>query len=115
MKDWSKTLPVAITVCDKNGIILEMNDKSERTFLQPDSPSLIGQNLMNCHPPKAQEKIRQLIATGTTNAYTIEKNGIKKLIYQAPWFENGEVAGLVELSMEIPFEMPHYVRTPNKK
>ena len=24
-------------------------------------------------------------------------------------------SGLVELSMEIPFEMPHYVRTPNKK
>ncbi len=28
-----------------------------------------------------------------TNAYTIEKNGIKKLIHQTPWFENGEYTG----------------------
>ena len=44
------------------------------------------------------------------NVYTIEKNGIKKLIYQSPWFENGEMKGLVELSLEIPFEMPHFIR-----
>lgn len=115
MNDWKKTIPVAITVCDKNGTIIEMNDKSRATFLKPGDPDLIGHNLMACHPPHAQQKIRQLLATGTTNTYTIEKNGIKKLIHQAPWFQNGEVAGLVELSIEIPAEMPHYIRTPNKK
>ena len=47
-----------------------------------------------------------------TNAYTIEKNGVKKLIYQTPWYENGEFMGLVEFSLEIPFEMPHYIRKP---
>ena len=26
------------------------------------------------------------------------------------WKENGEVAGLVEISMVIPEDMPHYVR-----
>jgi len=26
--DWMKEFPAAITVCDANGIILEMNDKS---------------------------------------------------------------------------------------
>ena len=40
----------------------------------------------------------------------MEKAGIKKLIYQAPWRKDGKVAGVVELSMEIPFEMPHFVR-----
>ncbi len=40
----------------------------------------------------------------------IGKNGVKKLIYQTPWIENGEFRGLVELSLEIPFEMPHFVR-----
>jgi len=44
------------------------------------------------------------------NIYTLEKDGIKKLIYQAPWYEGGEYAGVVELSVEIPFEMPHFVR-----
>ena len=41
-----------------------------------------------------------------------EKNGVKKLIYQTPWYENGEFMGLVEFSLEIPFEMPHYIRKP---
>ena len=29
-------------------------------------------------------------------------------------FENGEFKGLIELSMEIPMEMAHYVRKPAK-
>ena len=45
------------------------------------------------------------------NVYTIEKNGVKKLIAQVPVTMNGEFAGYVELSLEIPFEMPHFVRT----
>jgi hypothetical protein len=44
------------------------------------------------------------------NCYTIEKEGIKKLIYQAPWYESGNLAGVVELSMEIPFVMDHFIR-----
>jgi hypothetical protein len=53
-----------------------------------------------------------MLVEPTTNAYTIEKNGIKKLIYQTPWYENGVYQGFVELSLEIPFEMKHAVRTP---
>ncbi len=51
-----------------------------------------------------------MMKTRSKNVYTIEKNGIKKLIYQSPWYENGEYAGFVELSLEIPFELPHFVR-----
>ena len=54
-----------------------------------------------------------MMKTHETNAYTIEKAGVKKLIYQAPWFRaDGAFGGLVELSMVIPAEMPHFVRTP---
>ena len=45
------------------------------------------------------------------NVYTIEKHGIKKLIYQAPWYRDGEFAGLVELAIELPAELPHFVRS----
>lgn len=45
------------------------------------------------------------------NIYTIEKDGVKKLIYQSPWYKDGQYAGFVELALEIPFEMPHFVRT----
>ena len=51
-----------------------------------------------------------MLASGGTNAYTIEKQGVLKMIYQTAWKERGEVRGLVEISMEIPAEMPHYIR-----
>jgi len=108
--EWVKELNVAVTVCDLEGIILFMNDKSERTFATNGGKSLIGTNLMACHTEKSQAKIAELLNNGTTNAYTIEKNGVKKLIFQTPWFTNGKVSGLVELSMEIPSEMAHFIR-----
>lgn len=42
--------------------------------------------------------------------YTIEKQGRRKLVYQTPWYEAGAVAGLVEVVLELPAEMPHFVR-----
>jgi hypothetical protein len=51
-----------------------------------------------------------MIEEGRTNVYTIQKKGKKKLIYQAPWFEGGRTAGFVELSFEIPWDMPHFNR-----
>jgi hypothetical protein len=43
--------------------------------------------------------------------YTTEKNGIKKLVYQSPWYKDGQYAGFVEFVLEIPFEMPHFIRS----
>ena len=65
---------------------------------------------MDCHPEPARTKVKDLLANPRMNSYTIEKNGVKKMIYQTPWFEAGKFKGFVELSMEIPFEMPHFVR-----
>lgn len=111
MENWSKECPIAITVCDKEGKILDMNDKSRATFLK-EGEELIGTNLLDCHPEHAQKVILSMMQNQNINAYTIEKNGIKKMIYQMPWFENGAFAGLVELSLVIPDQMPHFVRTP---
>jgi hypothetical protein len=95
----------SVTVCDKNGIILYMNQKAINTF-----GNKLGENLFHCHPLAAQEKIKYLLQTGETNVYTIEKKGIKKMIYQTPWYANGEIAGLIEYSFSIPFDMPHFIR-----
>ena len=54
--------------------------------------------------------VAEQLKGGITNAYTIEKNGVKKLIYQTPWFDGGKFAGLIEFSMEIPRELPHFIR-----
>lgn len=105
MIDYFEFQEGSVTVCDKEGIILYMNRKAVNTF-----GGKVGYNLFSCHPPKAKEKIKQLLATGETNAYTIEKKGIKKIIYQTPWYKDGKIAGLIEYSFPIPFNMPHYVR-----
>lgn len=103
-------VPFAITVCDKNGIILEMNEKSVVTFAKDGGKDLINKSLMDCHPEKAWNMILEMLNSGSTNVYTIEKKGVKKLIYQCPWYQNGELGGLVEISIEIPFDMPHFIR-----
>ena len=102
----------AVTVCNTEGIILYMNQKARRTFLKPGMEDLIGKNVLDCHPEPARTLLKDLLEHPRTNSYTIEKNGVKKLIYQTPWYRNGKYKGFMELSMEIPFQMPHKVRTP---
>jgi transcriptional regulator with PAS, ATPase and Fis domain len=104
---WLEEFPGAVTVCDKHGTILAMNAKARK--LEPDK-DLIGSNLLDCHPEPARSKLQGMLARGEKNVYTIEKRGVRKLIFQSPWYEGGAYAGLVELSLEIPAELPHFVR-----
>jgi hypothetical protein len=108
--NWAKETPFAITVSDKDGNILLMNDKSVKTFEKYGGINLIGASLFNCHPPMASNKLRDMLVNHNINAYTIEKEGLKKMIYQSPWFENGEFMGYIELSLVLPNDMPHFVR-----
>ena len=98
----------AVTVCDTEGVILYMNEKARATYIR--HGNLIGSNLFGCHNERSREIIRRLLADGGTNVYTIEKNGVRKMIYQTAWRVDGVVGGLAEISMEIPAEMPHYIR-----
>lgn len=107
---WVRKYVGAITVCDAGGIILEMNDKAVAANQDQGGKKLIGTSLFDCHPEPSRTKLRELMKTQRINIYTIEKNGRKKLIYQAPWFKDGKYSGFVELSLEIPFEIPHFVR-----
>jgi hypothetical protein len=104
-------LPFAFTVCDAEGIVLYMNDRSKITFQKYGGEAIIGTNLFLYHHGPAAEKLKELLDSAGTNAYTIEKNGIKKMIYQAPWYLETKFAGLIELSLEIPMEMPHFIRS----
>lgn len=108
--EWIQEFPAAITVCDEEGIILEMNDKAAKTFEKDGGIKLVGSNMLDCHPDPARSKVERLLAARQKNVYTIEKNGVKKLIYQSPWYKQGAYAGFVELSLEIPLELPHFIR-----
>ena len=107
--EWANQMNCAVTVCDNEGIILFMNQKARTTFAK--YGDLIGKNLFECHSPASRDKINELLLTGGSNSYTIEKNGIRKMIYQTAWFKGDTVAGLVEISMEIPNDMPHFIRS----
>jgi transcriptional regulator with PAS, ATPase and Fis domain len=111
MYEWVSEFPGAVTVCDRAGIILEMNERAAASFAADGGYSLIGSNVLDCHPEPARTKLRQLLETGQSSVYTIEKNGVRKLIFQAPWRKDGEYRGLVELALELPAEMPHFVRS----
>ncbi len=110
MFEWVNEFPAAIIVCDEQGIIVEMNERAAQNYARDGGRALIGKSVLDCHPEPARAKLQRLLKTQQKNVYTIEKNGVKKLIYQSPWYRDGKFAGLVELSLEIPFEMPHFVR-----
>ena len=103
-------LPIAITVSDNDGKIIYMNHKSESVFEKYGGNELIGKNLFDYHNPSSKQKIIEMLSKDIANTYTIEKNGIKKMIFQSPWKENGETKGMIEFSFEIPFEMSNFIR-----
>ena len=108
--DWVRGFPGAVTVCDTEGRILEMNEKSCEVFAADGGAALVGKNVLDCHPEPSRTKLIGMMKDERANIYTIQKKGRKKLIYQAPWYENGVYAGFVELSLEIPWDMPHFDR-----
>ncbi len=110
MDTWCKELSLAVTVMDADGKILEMNNKACATFAKYGGADLVGKSLYDCHNQNSQKKIHELLGEKKSNTYTIEKGGTKKLIHQTPWYEDGKIAGLVEFSIELPTEMPHFVR-----
>lgn len=109
MVDWVKEFPGKVTVCDRQGVIVLMNDQACQGYAKG-ADSLIGTNLLDCHPEPARSMVAELLANPRCNSYTIEKDGVKKLIYQSPWYQDGQYMGFVELSLEIPYQMPHFLR-----
>lgn len=111
LPDWAMGMNCAVTVCDKDLKIIYMNDRSRATFAARGGADLIGHSLADYHNERSMGIIHHMLSTGESNCYTISKQGQRKMIYQTPWRdEEGLVAGLVEISMVIPAEMPHYDR-----
>jgi len=108
--EWFEQLPCSVTVCDKNYTILYMNDRAVEMNSKHGGKALVGKNLMDCHPPEAQKKLRRVMASGRPNVYTTERKGAKKLVYQCHWKRKERRAGLVELILELPSDIPNFVR-----
>lgn len=108
--NWTDEFQGAITVCDRQGIVVYMNERSKKMFSSDGGESLIGQSLIDCHPEPARTRLLEMLEKPMPNSYTIEKRGIRKMIHQTPWMEDGEFKGVAEISFEIPMDMPHFVR-----
>ncbi len=110
MVDYFKKIPAAVTITDHNSIIIYMNEKAKEVFANEGGASLIGKNLLEFHNPNSKKIINDILETGKPNNYTIEKNGNKKFITQMPWYDEENKIGLIEISCEIPYELPHFIR-----
>ncbi|MBR5102678.1 MAG: PAS domain-containing protein [Muribaculaceae bacterium] len=108
--DWAETLHCAVTVCDTQGVVIYMNQCSRATFSNH-GDSMVGKSMMPCHNEHSQAIIHKMLNEDVTNCYTIDKQGVRKLIYQTPWKkDDGTVGGLVEISIVLPDELTNYVR-----
>jgi transcriptional regulator with PAS, ATPase and Fis domain len=112
--DWSREFPAAITVCDETGVILSMNRAAGETFKRDGGGSLVGKNVLDCHPEPSRSMLADMLKNPRANTYTVEKGKVKKLIHQAPWYKDGRFAGLVELAIVLPENLPHHVRKESK-
>lgn len=108
--DWVKEFPGAVTVCDKDGLIVDLNDAAARDFAGSGGYGLIGRQILDCHPGPCAVKFSRLFESRKPNIYTIQKDGRRKIIVQVPWRREGEFAGFVEMDLEIPWDMPHFNR-----
>lgn len=108
--NWTDEFLGEITVCDREGIVVYMNELSKKQFAKYDSEGLLGKSLIDCHPEPSRTKLLEMLANPITNSYSTEKNGIRKMTHQTPWMENDEFKGVIEISFVIPMDMPHYKR-----
>ena len=63
-RDYFEDADVAVTVCAKDGTILDMNQKSKKTFLGSGA-DIIGDNVLDCHP----EPARTMLAAYRVNPF----------------------------------------------
>ena len=50
----------AVTICDKEGKIIEMNRRSKQVN-QKEDEELTGSNVLDCHPEPARTKLKELM------------------------------------------------------
>jgi hypothetical protein len=107
---WVKELPAEVMVCDPNGIILEMNDHAGVLFASDGGTSLLGANVLDCHPDPSLTRLKGMLADQSANCYFNTEAGEKRFFFQSPWYQDGRYSGFVEISFTVPESIPHFIR-----
>jgi transcriptional regulator with PAS, ATPase and Fis domain len=98
---WSKELDAVISVCDTEGIIIEMNDKAIRHFSKYGGSDLIGSNLLDCHPEPSKSMLKKMMLTRGSNTYIVGEGETKRVVSQKPWYQDGKYAGFIEIQIKL--------------
>ena len=85
LPEWAYGMDCAVTVVDCDCRIIYMNERSRQTFASRGGGDLMGHNIMDYHNERSRGIIRRLLTEGGSNAYTISKEGKRKMIYQTVW------------------------------
>jgi transcriptional regulator with PAS, ATPase and Fis domain len=101
---------VSVVACDTAGVCTYMNERACQLFAKDGGRALLGRSLIDCHPEPARSRLLDMLRTPRPNSYTVEKAGKKKLIHQAPFLRDGVFAGVVEIGIDLPDSLPHFVR-----
>ncbi len=104
-------LPLEITFVDKNSVFKYFNEMTEASeMMLVRTPTSIGRNVANCHPPKNLKKVMTLIRDLKTKKRTSESMWYKKndqyihLTYKGLFNEQDEFLGILEYVQDIqPF------------
>lgn len=107
---WVKEFSGAIVVCNKEGVIVDLNDEAATMFADRGGMELVDSVIFDCHPESCRAKLEKLMYSRQKNIYTIQKDGRRELIFQTPWYCDGLYAGYLELILELPWDMPHFNR-----
>ena len=99
---WSKEVNFPVTICDKDGIIIAMNDKSIELFKDDGGTDLLGKNLIDCHPEPSKSKLIHMLKHQLSNTYIESHNDHKRFVHETPWYINGDYAGFVEILIDLP-------------
>jgi hypothetical protein len=107
---WVRELPAEVMACNAEGTVLEMNAEAEMLFTENGGRNLVGSNVLDCHPEPSRTKLAGMLEKQLSNAYYNTENGEKRFFFQAPWYRDGQYAGFVEISFEVPEEIPNFLR-----
>jgi hypothetical protein len=107
---WVEECPAEITVCDAAGTLTEMNEAAGAIFADDGGRGLLGSDVLDCHTGADRIKMEELLARPQVNTYINEAKGTRTFFYHAPWYQDARFAGYVEISFDLPAEIPHFIR-----
>jgi len=91
-----------VSVCDRNGTIIYMNQKAEKIFEEDGGRDLIGSDILDCHPEPSKSQLKEMMTTHETQTIFKGNGPDRRMIHQTPIYKNGEFDGYIELIIPIP-------------